>query len=169
MTHSTDDHDNLAALDFSSTEAAPVDSQAYDMDFGTDDDRDAESGLADLDEYAPAEIADVVTVEDIIDKLNIVRSGRSTKDSDVKRELEEYIAQFNEDEKQALVAFLEGLGQILTSGVDSDDAADPQDPYSLQIQKSAGTTAGKALKPPQPGTAAKTAPTPGPVPIQVGG
>jgi hypothetical protein len=65
MTHGDDD--NLAALDFSSTEAAPVDSQAYDMDFGTDDDRDAESGLADLDEYAPAEIADVVTVEDIID------------------------------------------------------------------------------------------------------
>jgi len=67
MTHGNDYHDNLAALDFSSTEAAPDDSQAYDMDFGTDDDRDAESGLADLDEYAPAEIADVVTVEDIID------------------------------------------------------------------------------------------------------
>jgi hypothetical protein len=67
MTHGDDDHDNLAALDFSSTEAAPADSQAYDMDFGTDDDRDAESGLADLDEYAPAEIANAVTVEDIID------------------------------------------------------------------------------------------------------
>ena len=67
MTHGDDDHDNLAALDFSSTEAAPVDSQAYDMDFGSDNDRDAESGLADLDEYAPAEIANAVTVEDIID------------------------------------------------------------------------------------------------------
>jgi len=67
MTHSTDDHDDLAALDFSSAEAAPVDSQAYDMDFGTDDDHDPESGLADLDEYAPAEIANAVTVEDIID------------------------------------------------------------------------------------------------------
>ena len=67
MTHGDDDHDNLAALDFSSTEAASADSQAYDMDFGTDDDRDAESGLADLDEYAPAEIANAVTVEDIID------------------------------------------------------------------------------------------------------
>ena len=67
MTHSNDDHDNLAALDFSSAEATPADSQAYDMDFGTNDDHDPESGLADLDEYAPAEIADVVTVEDIID------------------------------------------------------------------------------------------------------
>jgi hypothetical protein len=67
MTHGDDDHDNLAALDFSSTEATPVDSQAYDMDFGTDVDRDPGSGLADLDEYAPAEIAAAVTVEDIID------------------------------------------------------------------------------------------------------
>lgn len=67
MTHSNDDHDNLAALDFFSAEATPADSQAYDMDFGTNDDHDPESGLADLDEYAPAEIADVVTVEDIID------------------------------------------------------------------------------------------------------
>jgi len=67
MTHGDDDYDNLAALDFSSAEAAPVDSQAYDMDFGADGDHDPESGLADLDEYAPAEIADAVTVEDIID------------------------------------------------------------------------------------------------------
>ena len=67
MTHGNDDHDNLSALDFSSAEATPADSQAYDMDFGTNDDHDPGSGLADLDEYAPAEIADVVTVEDIID------------------------------------------------------------------------------------------------------
>ena len=63
MMHSNDDYDDLAALDFSSAEATPADSQAYDMDFGTGDDRDPESGLADLDEYAPAEIADAVTVE----------------------------------------------------------------------------------------------------------
>ena len=67
MTHGNDDHDNLSALDFSSAEATPADSQAYDMDFGTNDDHDPESGLADLDEYAPAEIADAATVEDIID------------------------------------------------------------------------------------------------------
>jgi len=67
MTHGDDDHDNLAALDFSSTEATPDDSQAYDMDFGAHNDRDPGSGLADLDEYAPAEIAHAVTVEDIID------------------------------------------------------------------------------------------------------
>jgi hypothetical protein len=108
-------------------------------------------------------------VEDIIDKLNIVRSGRSTKDADVKRELDEYIAQFNEDEKTALVAFLEGLGQILTSGVDSNDASDPQDPYALQIKKSLGASSSNAAKAPTPAVAAPAAPTPGPVPIKIGG
>ncbi|MEX0581085.1 MAG: YbaB/EbfC family DNA-binding protein [Mycobacterium sp.] len=67
MTHGGDDHDDLAALDFSSAEAEPADSQAYDMDFGTDDYHDPESGLADLDEYAPAEAQETVTVRDIID------------------------------------------------------------------------------------------------------
>lgn len=110
-----------------------------------------------------------VTVDDIIEKLNIVRSGRSTRDADVKRELEEYIAQFDEDEKTALLAFLEGLGQLLTSGVDSDDAADPQDPYSLQIKKSPGATTANAVKSPTPNVAAAPAPTPGPVPIKIGG
>ena len=110
-----------------------------------------------------------ITVDDIIDKLNIVRSGRSTKDSEVKRELDEYIAQFDEDEKTALLAFLEGLGQILTSGVDSDDAADPADPYALQIKKSLGASTANAVKSPTPAAAAPTAPTPGPVPIKIGG
>jgi hypothetical protein len=118
---------------------------------------------------APNQSAEPITVDDIIEKLNIVRSGRSTKDADVKRELEEYVAQFSEEEKQALVAFLEGLGQILTSGVDSQDAVDPQDPYSLSIQKSPGASPSKAVRPPAPAAAPAPAPTPGPVPIKVGG
>ncbi len=110
-----------------------------------------------------------ITVEDIVEKLNVVRSGRSTKDLDVKRELDEYINQFDEDEKTALLAFLQGLGQILTSGIDSQDAADPADPYSLQIKKSLGASAANAAQSPSPAAAAAPAPAPGPVPIKVGG
>jgi len=110
-----------------------------------------------------------ITVDDIVDKLNVVRSGRSTKDLDVKRELEEYVNQFDEDEKTALLAFLQGLGQILTSGIDSQDAADPMDPYALQIKKSLGAKAANAAQAPTPSAAAAPAPTPGPVPIKVGG
>lgn len=125
---------------------------------------------------APAEAAPEVaeerkpiTIDDIVEKLNIVRSGRSTKDLDVKRELDEYINQFDEDEKTALIAFLQGLGQILTSGVDSADADNPMDPYALQIKKSLGAKSSKAVQAPAPSASATPAPTPGPVPIRVGG
>ena len=122
-------------------------------------------------EAAPevAEEVEPITVDDIVDKLNIVRSGRSTKDLDVKRELDEYINQFDEDEKTALIAFLQGLGQILTSGVDSEDADDPMDPYALQIKKSLGAKNANAPQAPTASATATPAPTPGPVPIRVGG
>jgi len=120
---------------------------------------------------APGEVDPTrpITVDDIIEKLNIVRSGRSTKDGDVKRELDEYIAQFDEEEKTALIAFLEGLGQILTSGVESQDAADPKDPYSLSIKKIPGSPEGVANKPPRSSAPSAPAPAPAPVPIRVGG
>jgi len=122
-------------------------------------------------EAAPevAEEVEPITIDDIVDKLNIVRSGRSTKDLDVKRELDEYINQFDEDEKTALIAFLQGLGQILTSGVDSEDADDPMDPYALQIKKSLGSKNAKVPQAPTASATATPAPTPGPVPIRVGG
>jgi len=110
-----------------------------------------------------------ITVDDIIERINTVRSGKSIKDVNVRRELEEYVNQFNEDEKTALLAFLEGLGQILTSGIDSVDAADPADPYALQIKKSLGASTANASKTPSQGAAAAPSPTPGPVPIKVGG
>lgn len=110
-----------------------------------------------------------ITVDDIIERINTVRSGKSIKDADVRRELDEYVNQFNEDEKTALLAFLEGLGQILTSGIDSAEAADPADPYALQIKKSLGASTANAAQAPSPATAAAAAPTPGPVPIKVGG
>jgi hypothetical protein len=110
-----------------------------------------------------------ITVDDIIERINTVRSGKSIKDENVRRELDEYVNQFNEDEKTALLAFLEGLGQILTSGIDSVDAADPADPYALQIKKSLGASSANASRTPSPSTAASPSPAPGPVPIRVGG
>jgi hypothetical protein len=77
--------------------------------------------------------------------------------------------QFSEDEKTALSAFLEGLGQILTSGIDSADASDPGDPYSLEIKKSAGASVANSAKAPTTGAAAAPAPVKGPVPIRAGG
>lgn len=112
-----------------------------------------------------------ITSEDIVERLNIIRSGRSTKDLDVKKELEDYIAQFTEEEKTALLAFLEGLGQILTSGVDSIDAADPKDPYDLQIKRSTeASSSTSSLTPNSPVRApAQSVPQQSSVPIKIGG
>jgi len=118
---------------------------------------------------APAETTEPVTVDDIIEKINTIRSGKSIKDDDVHRELDEYVMQFSEDEKTALAAFLEGLGQILTSGIDSADAADPGDPYSLEIKKTPGANVANTSKTPTPAVKAAPAPAKGPVPIKVGG
>ena len=117
---------------------------------------------------APAEVKPI-TVDHIIEKINIIRSGKSIKDDRVRRELDEYVMQLNEDEKTALAAFLEGLGQILTSGLDSAAAADPGDPYSLEIKKAAGANVANAAQRPSPSTSAAPAPVKGPVPIKVGG
>lgn len=110
-----------------------------------------------------------VTVDDIIEKINTIRSGKSIKDDDVHRELDEYVMQFSEDEKTALSAFLEGLGQILTSGIDSANASDPGDPYSLEIKKTAGANVANSAKAPTAAASAAPAPAKGPVPIKVGG
>jgi len=112
----------------------------------------------------------LITPEDIVERLNIIRSGRSTKDLDVKKELEDYIAQFTEEEKTALLAFLEGLGQILTSGVDSIDAADPKDPYDLQIKRSAeASNSTSSMTPNSPARTPAQAPQQSSVPIKIGG
>lgn len=119
---------------------------------------------------APAAEKKPITVDDIIEKINTVRSGKSIKDEDVRRELDEYVNQFNEDEKTALLAFLEGLGQILTSGIDSTEATDPADPYALQIKKSLGASVANSKQTaPGPAPAPAAAPAPAPVPIKVGG
>lgn len=118
---------------------------------------------------APAETTEPVTVDDIIEKINTIRSGKSIKDDDVHRELDEYVMQFSEDEKTALAAFLEGLGQILTSGIDSADAADPGDPYSLEIKKTPGASVANTSKASTPAVKAAPAPAKGPVPIKIGG
>jgi hypothetical protein len=106
----------------------------------------------------------IVTPDMIIEKLNVVRAGRSTKDPAVKIEIEQYVQQFSNDERTALLAFLEGLGQILTAGIDSSSAPDPADPYALQIQKDPNAPVRAAQPAPAPVAAPVAA-----VPIQVGG
>lgn len=64
-------------------------------------------------------------VKHVLMMLNMMRSGKSLKKSDTKRQLQDYYATLNAGEKQALFATISGLTQILAAGVPGKSAVDP--------------------------------------------
>jgi hypothetical protein len=79
--------------------------------------------------------ADIET-DDIIEKLNSIRSGRSFKDSSVEGPMQQYVDELDAAEKTALYAFLQGLAQIVTGEIPGDAAVEPKDsPADVQMKK----------------------------------
>lgn len=72
----------------------------------------------------PTEIKDV-TFNQVVNMMNMMRSGKSAKDPDTKKKLDSYFKNLNPGEKQALFVLLSGLTQILAGGVEGDEAPDP--------------------------------------------
>ena len=70
------------------------------------------------------EVSDA-TIDDIVDKLNMLRSGKSTKDKNVRDQLASYWDGLQPGEQQSLYAYLTGLTQIMTAGAIGADATDP--------------------------------------------
>ena len=66
-----------------------------------------------------------VDVKQIINMLNMLRSGKSTKDPEIKDQLKGYFDGLDPGERQALFILLSGLSQILAGGVDGSEAPDP--------------------------------------------
>lgn len=64
-------------------------------------------------------------VKHVLMMLNMMRSGKSLKKADTKRQLQDYYATLNAGEKQALFATISGLTQILAAGVPGRSAVDP--------------------------------------------
>lgn len=64
-------------------------------------------------------------IEQIINMLNMLRSGKSTKDEEVKKQLGDYFDSLPAGDRQALFVLLSGLTQILTSGVGGANAPAP--------------------------------------------
>ena len=64
-------------------------------------------------------------VGQIINMLNMLRSGKSTKDEEVKKQLGDYFDGLPPGDRQALFVPLSGLTQILTSGVGGQSAPAP--------------------------------------------
>ena len=122
----------------------------------------------------PTEIKDV-TFSQVVNMMNMMRSGKSAKDPETKQKLGDYFKGLNPGERQALFVLLSGLTQILAGGVAGDEAPDPS-AVGIKInprraeEETPTPAAGKEI-----GAAPKTAPVKGPavkpsgpVPIVVG-
>ena len=71
------------------------------------------------DDMAEADIGQVINM------LNMLRSGKSTKDEQVKDALTDYYNALTPGDRQALFVLMSGLTQIMTSGVEGKSAPAP--------------------------------------------
>lgn len=68
-----------------------------------------------------------ISAKDIMDHLNIIRSGMSLKRGDIKEAMQEYFDNLSDAERLALDSFLEGIASIVTGGErDGDEAKRPE-------------------------------------------
>ena len=75
-----------------------------------------------------------VTVDDVVDKLNMMRSGQSANKKEVRGNLDEYFKSLSMGERQSLYVFLDALNQILTAGVDGEEAPEPQGDKGIKFK-----------------------------------
>lgn len=80
-----------------------------------------------------------VTVDDVVEKLNAIRSGKSFKDDAISAALSKYFDELDMEEKTALLAFLKGISQIVTGEVSASAAINPGDkPVDIEMKKTTG-------------------------------
>jgi hypothetical protein len=104
-----------------------------------------------------------VSVKDIVEKLNSIRSGKSFKDSAVSKAIDDYVAKLKKPERVALMSFLQGISQIVTGEVPGQAAVAPESqPADVDMQK--GNEPKTIQKKPNiikgPGETSKAAPKP---------
>lgn len=88
------------------------------------------------DDEAEALKSGDVTVENVIEKLNTIRAGKSFKDAEIKQAMESYLNDLNDAEKTALFAFLKGIAQIVGGEVEGKQALEPSDkPANVKMEK----------------------------------
>ena len=86
-----------------------------------------------------------VTLDKVVDKLNMMRSGKSANNKDVKKNLDEYFKSLTMGERQSLFVFLDALNQIMTGGVEGKSAPEP-DEQGIDTEPTRTQRAGAAKK-----------------------
>ena len=75
-----------------------------------------------------------VSFDSVIKDINTLRSGRSTKDKEIKEELLGYYDRLDEDERKILHLFLSEISKILQGALTAADAQDPSDePFNAEV------------------------------------
>jgi hypothetical protein len=104
-----------------------------------------------------------VSVKDIVEKLNSIRSGKSFKDSAVSKAIDDYVAKLKKPERVALMSFLQGISQIVTGEVPGQAAVAP-DAQPADVNMKKGNEPKTVQKKPNiikgPGETSKAAPKP---------
>lgn len=143
------------AMDEKERQSAMLDEEDDDL-FGDDegvgegdeskDEKPASSSKTVEDEKDKLKKGDVST-DDVVEKLNAIRSGKSFKDDAIASKLEEYVESLSKPEKTALLAFLKGLAQIVTGEVEAKAATAPaSNPADVKMKKGE-TVQKKTIKP----------------------
>lgn len=87
------------------------------------------------DEEETLESGDV-TLEDVIEKMNTIRAGKSFKDEEIKTAMQKYLDGLDDAEKTALFAFLKGIAQVVGGEVEGTKAIEPSDkPANVKMEK----------------------------------
>jgi hypothetical protein len=111
-----------------------------------DDDADPEEKETELDDETAVKKEDeteaIPAGEDITfymlrDKLNVIRSGKSLKDAEVKADLQAYFDRLDDVEKEALYTFLDSIGKVMIDVISGTQALDPSD-AEVDIEMSHG-------------------------------
>ena len=108
--------------------------------FGGDGDDEGKSGeqasSKTIDDESEKLKKENIEPDDIIDKLNAIRSGKSFKEENIAVAMDEYVGSLSKAEKTALLAFLKGIAQIVTGEVTPASAVDPHTPPAeVEMQK----------------------------------
>ena len=104
----------------------------------SDADSEEEKGSEVKPENPQKELVDI-TVDEVVDKLNMMRSGQSANNKDIKKNLDEYFKSLSMGERQSLYVFLDALNQILSAGVTGEEAPEPQDDKGIEFKASRPT------------------------------
>jgi hypothetical protein len=113
----------------------------------------------------PSDVKDV-TFDQVINMMNMMRSGRSTKNPDTRNSLRDYFKGLDSGERQALFVLLSGLTQILAGGISGDEAPDPSE-VGIRInpqspdKKSVETSKQKSVSGPKPAAPSQATKVPG--------